>query len=134
MIEIVLFAMASAALAFTLLPMVRPQARTTGGPEDVEDLFLAKERIYANIKDLDFDHEVGKIGDEDYVAMRQALKQEAEAVLGRIDQLKAGSLREALEREIARYRKQPRAGMCLECGTNNPVGARFCSQCGHKLF
>jgi ribosomal protein L40E len=133
MIEIVLFAMASAALAFTLLPMVRPQARISGGEENVEDLFLAKERIYANIKDLDFDHQVGKIGREDYLAMRQAMKQEAEAVLGRIDQLKAGNLREVLEREIARHRKEPRTGVCLECGANNQLSARFCAQCGHRL-
>lgn len=133
MIEIVLFAMASAALAFTLLPMVRPHGRIILGDQNLEDLFRAKERVYANIKDLDFDHQMGKIGDEDYRTMRQGLKQEAESILGRIDQLKAGSLREVLEREIARHRKEPRAGECSGCGANNPVTARFCSQCGHKL-
>ncbi|MGD2062459.1 MAG: zinc-ribbon domain-containing protein [Nitrospirota bacterium] len=133
MIEIVLFAMASAALAFTVLPMLRPVARTGSGDENAEDLFLSKERIYANIKDLDFDHQVGKIGREDYVAMRRALKQEAEVILGRIDQLKAGNVREALEKEIVRHRKEPRAGGCPECGATNLGGARFCPQCGHKL-
>jgi ribosomal protein L40E len=133
MIEIVLFAMACAALAFTLLPMFRPMARVTLGDDNAEDLFLAKERIYANIKDLDFDHQVGKIERGDYLAMRQALKQEAEAVLGRIDQLKVGNVREALEKEIARHRKAPGTGGCPACGASNPAGARFCSRCGQKL-
>lgn len=132
MIEIVLFAIASATLAFTLLPMLRPTARISLD-DNAEDLFLSKERVYANIKDLDFDHQVGKIGREDYLAMRQALKEEAEAILERIDQLKGGSLRGLLEREIARHRKTIKAGDCPECGASNAPDARFCSQCGHRL-
>jgi hypothetical protein len=133
MIETTLFAMASLALAFTLWPLVRPPGRLRVSDENAEDLFIAKERVYANIKDLDFDHQVGKIDHEDHQAMRQALKQEAEAILARIDQLKGGSPRVVLETEIARRRKGAKAGGCPGCGSHNPAGARFCTQCGQKL-
>lgn len=131
--DIVLFAMGSLALTFTLLPLVRPGARLSLGNENAEDLFIAKERVYANIKDLDFDHQVGKIDDADYQSMRTALKQEAEAILVRIDQLKGGSPRRILEEEIARRRKVVQADTCPGCGSHHPTGARFCAQCGHKL-
>jgi len=133
MIEITLFAMATLGLAFTLFPLLRPPGRLRGSHENVEDLFIAKERVYANIKDLDFDHQVGKIDHEDHQAMRQVLKQEAEAILARLDQLKGGSPRAVLETEIARRRKGAKAGGCPGCGSQNPAGARFCAQCGHKL-
>jgi hypothetical protein len=132
-IEITLFAMASLALAFTLLPLLRPPGRLRAGDENAEDLFIAKERVYANIKDLDFDHQVGKIDHHDHQVMRQALKQEAEAILAKIDQLKGGSARVVLEREIARRRKGAHAAGCPGCGSHNPPGARFCTQCGHRL-
>ena len=132
-IEIVLFAMASLALAFTLLPLVYASGWLGLGNENVEELFIAKERVYANIKDLDFDHQVGKIDPRDYQTMRQALKQEAEAILVRIDQLKGGSPRRMLEEEISRRRKVVKADACPECGSHYPAGARFCAQCGHQL-
>jgi len=129
MIDIVLFAVVLATLAYTLLPFVwhgRTDAKVNLG---AEDLFIAKERIYANIKDLDLDHEMGKIGDADYHAMRSHLKQEAAGVIERIDHLHGGGDRAALEREIAQHRSAGGA-TCRKCGGSLAAGARFCPECG----
>lgn len=129
MIDIVLFVVALAALAYTLLPFVwhgRTYAKVNLG---AEDLFIAKERIYANIKDLDLDHEMGKVGDADYHAMRGHLKQEAAGVIERIDRLHGGGSRAALEREIASHRSAG-ATTCRSCGGSLAAGARFCPACG----
>lgn len=129
MIDIVLFTVALAALAYTLLPFVWLGRAHPLRDAGAEDLFIAKERIYANIKDLDFDHEVGKIEDSDYHAMRDHLKQEAAAIIERIDRLHGGVGRAALEREIAQHRTA-RATACPACGEPMVNGARFCNQCG----
>jgi len=129
MIDLALFVVALAALGYTLLPFVhhgRVRARASAG---AEDLFIAKERIYANIKDLDFDHEMGKVDDADYRAMRAQLKQRAAQILDQIDRLHGDGGREALEREIARHRSTD-SGACRQCGEPLKPGVRFCPQCG----
>jgi len=129
MIDILLFVVALAALAYTLLPFVwhgRTYAKVNLG---AEDLFIAKERIYANIKDLDLDHEMGKIGDADYHAMRDHQKQEAAEVIEQIDHLHGSGNRAALEREIAQHRSAD-AATCRKCGGSLTAGARFCPACG----
>jgi len=129
MIDIVLFVVVLAALAYTLLPFVwrgRTYAKVNLG---AEDLFIAKERIYANIKDLDLDHEMGKIGDADYHAMRGHLKQEAAGVIDRIDRLHGSTSRAGLEREIAQHRSAG-AATCRKCGGSLAAGVRFCPECG----
>ncbi|RMF86762.1 MAG: zinc-ribbon domain-containing protein [Nitrospirae bacterium] len=122
---------AVAALAFTLLPFLRPRAAGAGVDLEAEDLFLAKEYVYANIKDLDFDHQVGKIEDEDYQRMRSSLKREASEILDRIERLRGPARREALEREIARRRGNGAA--CPACGAAVAADARFCPQCGKPV-
>ncbi len=129
MIDIVLFAVALAALAYTLLPYVYHGRTRAAVDIEAEDLFIAKERIYANIKDLDFDHQVGKVDDADYHAMRTHLKEEAGRILEQIDHLHGRASRGALEREIAQHRAT-KSEVCVQCGKTLAAGTRFCPQCG----
>jgi len=129
MINLVIFAFALAALAYTLLPYVYHGRARAAVDLGAEDLFIAKERIYANIKDLDFDHQVGKVADADYHLMRNHLKEEAGQILEQIDHLHGGTSLGALEREIAQHRAT-KGGQCGQCGEVLVAGARFCPQCG----
>jgi hypothetical protein len=135
MIEVILFAIACLATIAALLPLlgITPGSGRGSGRDNIEDLFLSKEWVYENIKDLDFDHQVGKIDDRDYQAMRGAMKHEAGEILDRIDQLKGGGLRKVLEKEIARHRKAKTAVSCPGCGTVAKPDDRFCSKCGQQL-
>jgi len=128
-IDIIIFTIALAALAYTLLPYIYHGRADTAVDLAAEDLFIAKERIYANIKDLDFDHQVGKVADADYHLMRNHMKEEAGQILEQIDHLHGGASRGALEREIAQHRAT-KVGACGQCGEALAAGARFCPQCG----
>jgi hypothetical protein len=95
------------------------------GAEDaeVEELPGVREReaIYAAIRDLEHDHETGKIAETDYRSMREELRARAVALLRR-------------EREGAVVLEERSASpRCPSCEAEVRVGDRFCSRCGETL-
>jgi ribosomal protein L40E len=119
-----------------------------------------KTLVLRSIKDLEFDHAMGKVSDKDFSEMSARLRARA---AGLIRQLEAGtSYREAIEAEIekrvgpkpasvdaARTLSRPpvdgepdmarpaveekRMKICLSCCTQNDPDARFCKGCGYQL-
>jgi len=81
------------ALAFLLLPIVLeatvPRAAVSAEASDLEDLYIQREGTYATLKELDFDHETGKLIEEDYRELRARYSAEAVRILKRIDELEA---------------------------------------------
>jgi len=51
-----------------------------------DQLLSEKESLYATIKELDFDHEMGKLSDEDYKQLKNEYTSKAVAVLKALDQ------------------------------------------------
>jgi hypothetical protein len=95
------------------------------GPEDAESRELPsvreRESIYSAIRDLEHDHETGKIAEADYAAMRDELQARAVALLRR-------------EREDATDAKQSSASpRCSSCGSELRATDRFCSHCGQAV-
>ena len=120
-----------------------------------------KSLVLRSIKDLEFDHAMGKVSDKDFAEMSARLRARA---AGLIRQLDAGtSYRQAIEAEIDKRvgRPAPRAAaaaapapaaiaepttneptvpteprtskLCLSCCTQNDPDARFCKGCGYQL-
>lgn len=60
-------------------------------PEEkvLDALLLQKEQTYVAIKELDFDYNMDKLSKEDYKDLSQTYKQEAVAILQKIDALSA---------------------------------------------
>jgi hypothetical protein len=87
-----------------------------------------REALYASIRDLDHDYEVGKVEASDYRVLRDSLRARAVATL-------------RAEREAPRpeAETEPRAdtqatnGFCTACGAPRRQADRFCSQCGQRL-
>jgi hypothetical protein len=87
-----------------------------------------REALYASIRDLDHDYEVGKVEESDYRVLRDSLRARAVATL-------------RAEREAPRpeAETEPRAdtqatnGFCTACGAPRRQADRFCSQCGQRL-
>ena len=63
------------------------------GPEQTRIAFLRerKEAVYENLRDLNFEYKAGKLPDTDYNSMKNALEQEAAAILAQISSLESGA-------------------------------------------
>lgn len=94
-----------------------------------------KALVLRAIKDLEFDHAMGKTSDKDFADMTARLRVRA---AGLIRQLDAGDgYREQIEKEIAKRVGGPavaaRVNACASCSTVNDPDARFCKRCGASL-
>jgi hypothetical protein len=119
-----------------------------------------KTLVLRSIKDLEFDHAMGKVSDKDFSEMSARLRGRAAGLIGQLD---AGTTyRQAIEAEVEK-RVGPKpasvdAGralsgppvaaasnmtrpaveenqtkICLSCCTQNDPDARFCKGCGYQL-
>jgi len=101
---------------------------------------LEREKTLAlrSIKELEFDHAMGKVSDKDFADMSARLRARAARLIRQLD---AGSTyRQTIEREIERRvaPKAPRpaadaARFCSACGEKIEVDARFCKHCGQAV-
>ena len=93
-----------------------------------------KTLVLRSIKDLEFDHAMGKVSDKDFAEMSGRLRARAARLMRQLD---AGSTyRDQIEKEIAKRIGAPAAvssRTCAQCRTENDRDARFCKSCGSKL-
>ena len=136
---------AGALLFFVLQPLLTNR-RAPMGPSDEEMTDAeAKRRVtLLALRDVEYDHETGKLDDRDYQELRREISSEAIAALAAEEaERKTADTNRAsrsatgvidLEAEIRRVRQGLSAGTtCKSCGHVNPGGSRFCSSCGHVL-
>lgn len=109
-----------------------------------EELLSQRESTYSAIKELDFEHDIGNMSEEDYRELRDRYRARAISLLQGLDQVEGGQgdLEELIEREVLARRKKQQplqetlreaAPPCHQCGAPRDVGDRFCSVCGGKL-
>jgi hypothetical protein len=99
---------------------------------------LEQEKTLAlrTIKDLEFDHAMGKISEDDFHEMSVRLRSRATRL---IKQLDAGSgYRSQIERDLAKRlgetgEKGGAVHTCARCSVANDADARFCKSCGAAL-
>jgi len=93
-----------------------------------------KTLVLRSIKDLEFDHAMGKVSDKDFAEMSGRLRARAARLMRQLD---AGSTyRDQIEKEISKRVGAPAAvssRTCTQCRTENDRDARFCKNCGAKL-
>ena len=90
------------------------------------------------IKELEFDHAMGKIAADDFAEMRDRLRARALRLIKQLDG--ADAYRAQIERDLAARLPAAGAGAaaeaartCAGCGARNEFDARFCKMCGHAL-
>lgn len=139
------------AAVYVLWPLLSRTAPDVPIEDDrLTDLISRKDSVMVAIKDLEFDHQVGKLSEEDYERFNARLRQQAIGYLQQIDKLapQSAQLDESLEKEIARLRKTRTAPVAVN-GKSAPVAAqmvapvipvpagevaaRFCTNCGQPL-
>lgn len=122
---------------------------TVAAMDPLAELQAQRDAIYQAIKDLEFDHQVGKVAEADYLAFDAQLKGQAVTILKQIDALRAAEadpqLDTRVEAEIAALRRvdgreplgvPPAAAparFCPHCGHPRAPGDRFCGACGTAL-
>ena len=115
---------------------------------ELSSMQAEQDRILSLIEELEMDHAIGKILDDDYQAQRTWLMQQGAENLKRIDALLVRStphesdrpMNRSLEEELEASVKQLRAGkqqegqrFCGSCGARIVPGDRFCVECGVDL-
>lgn len=77
-----------------------------GDERQLNYLNARKQLVYENIKELDFEHEMGKLAEEDYTRLRQGYLMEAQEVLKAVDKLKIKEeIEELIEGEVRSRRR-----------------------------
>ncbi len=131
-------------LLFLVRPFfkVRPQRTLSNGQR--EQLLLRKEALLDAIRALDFDHDTGKLPDEEYDQQRSALMREAAVTLKALDDLPADPADEDIYAQIEtavssiRLRRTESAGapaqFCANCGQRLDNDDNFCAHCGQPIY
>jgi predicted Zn-ribbon and HTH transcriptional regulator len=110
---------------------------------ELDRLFDRKTIIYLNLKDLGFEHEMGRLSDADFRQLETGYKNEAANILQRLENLSASeNLDEAIEKEIASRKARLNASgskvaegasRCPSCGAETISDKKFCADCGRRL-
>jgi hypothetical protein len=127
------------AVAYPIVVTMRQTAPATTSSEDsLEELLARRDAAFQALRDLNFDHEVGKITDEDYLVFEAGLKQNAADALRAVDAWEAqtdAGIEDVLEQEIAARRSS--LGVpgrpCPHCGRPSAARDVFCTGCGRPL-
>ncbi|MGH2521136.1 MAG: zinc-ribbon domain-containing protein [Anaerolineales bacterium] len=134
-------AIALAAVILPLLERTREDqlVKTEAAPAEREAAALTE------LRDLEFDHRLGKLSEEDYRDLRAQLVRRAVATLKVVDAAheaeaaRAKELDDLIEREVAVRRQARRQAAangqkkCPDCGKAVAPDDRFCAKCGHAL-
>jgi hypothetical protein len=99
-------------------------------PEKQRELRDEKRRLLRAIKELDFDHGIGKLSDQDHAAVLAAYKLRA------IEVMRALDAEAEIHPELAAVLRRRHGGegqTCPACAGRNDPDARFCKHCGHGL-
>lgn len=141
---VVIVIMAIGLVAWVGEPLIR-RGRVRDAAEDarsdaIQRLMLQKETLYTAIRDLDFDHQTGKVDAEDHAVLRRQMEEEAAVVLRDLDLADpSADIDFAAEQHILAYRQKEDAASpvpdptCPACGTGLTAGAACCPICGQDL-
>jgi predicted nucleic acid-binding Zn ribbon protein len=140
-----------AAFYLVALPLLQ-HARRSDAPsleysteqERLDELLAQRAAAFQALRELNFDHKVGKITDEDFVAFEANLKQHAANTLRALDAWEAQAdddLDLEMEAEIEARRAaladrtngHDAGAPCPVCGKPAAVDDRFCAGCGADL-
>jgi hypothetical protein len=107
-----------------------------------------KRRVLRALKDLENEHDIGKIDDADYRTLTVAYRDQAKAVMRQMDieiapfreqaerladeHLKKHAIREQLEESASAAATTARIE-CRACRASNEADAAFCKQCGSPV-
>ncbi|MCX7669183.1 MAG: zinc ribbon domain-containing protein [Anaerolineae bacterium] len=138
-LAVLLSAVALFAVAYPILQRASsPRPTAASAQETLEELLAQREAAFQALRELHFDHRVGKITDEDFAAFEANLKLHAAETLRALDRWEAeadAQLEGLISRELRRRRAAlgPTGRRCPACGRPAEPEDKFCAGCGAAL-
>ncbi|OQA47572.1 MAG: Double zinc ribbon [Chloroflexi bacterium ADurb.Bin325] len=138
-LSLILGGAALLAVAYPILMKGRAaQPAAVSAQERLEELLAQRDAAYQALRELSFDHRVGKITGEDLVVFEANLKHVAADTLRALDEFERAAdadLDAYLERTVAARKAALSAGgrACPQCGQPAAADDRFCARCGAEL-
>jgi hypothetical protein len=125
-------------VAFVARPLAEHRARLVTPEEHrLSGLQAERDKILAMIREVEMDHAMGKLPDNEFEVQRAGLVVRGSSVLRELDAqgaAPADDLDAAIETAVASRRSpaaaRGAAGFCTSCGQARRSGDRFCSRCG----
>jgi len=132
MIEIIGICLALLTGLYVAYPLLqkRQQKVSFASNHRAEEFEARKAEIYAAIKDIDFDFQMGKLSQEDYEQLRSQYKAEAVGLLKHIDQMQ-GPHKDSSQPQKGKSRSTVK--FCHQCGQPLQQSDEFCTACGEKV-
>lgn len=96
------FLLTAAAFAFVLLPLFRKPEIDTGARE-LNELLVRRDLALNDIRELDFDHDLGNLSEEDHELLREQSKRHAVDILKQL-RAQEGRIDEEIEQAVAALR------------------------------
>jgi RNA polymerase subunit RPABC4/transcription elongation factor Spt4 len=137
-LAILLTAAALFAVAYPILSKGSAAKPATTAQESLDELLGQRDAAMQALRELNFDHRMGKISDADFVMFEAGLKHSAAESLRALDEWEAQTqddLDQSLDREIAARKAQLVSGgrACPSCGRPAGDEDKFCAICGATL-
>ena len=98
----------------------------------VNELQRKKSALFREIKDIELDFHMGKIGEADFDELTTSYRERAMETMKQIDSLNGVKKIAVLQPEF-NVPEADQAGYCTECGTALYRKAGFCGVCGQKV-
>ena len=126
---------------FLARPFLVPRQRPSHLSQRQRQL-AQKEAIIAQIRDIDFDHQTGKLPDDIYQPQREYLIDQAAQLLQTLDAqapnapfIDDPAIEAAIEAAVAQRRQPPLSTVrfCPQCGQPVDADDNFCAACGYQL-
>lgn len=109
----------------------RPGAPPPVTLEDLEEAELTRSgAALTALKEIEFDRETGKLGDEDYAFLQQKYTAEALEALRTESNAPPAAAGAAPADRVPHARG---ARFCAQCGAPLPASSRFCGACGGRV-
>ena len=103
-------------------------------PSVRDELLREKALVLRSIKELEFDHRMGKVSETDFAEISGRLRARALALMADLERTEASALAsDAGPAPASTAERATEAPVCPSCQTPNDTDARFCKQCGAIL-
>jgi hypothetical protein len=135
------------AAGYTLMPLFREPRHYLAvdllAETELDRLSDRKAVIYRSLRDLEFEHGMGRLSETDFKRLEAEYKNEAASILQKLDQLDASEkLDEKIEKDIASRKSKlytsdskpaQESLRCPSCGAEVIPGKKFCADCGRQI-